>query len=373
MAYEHKTTITFNKNNLQERSFADRIGGEYNKNLKIIREVAEPHGVKVNIKEHSITIVDKSAYHAGNDVTDCIQQLAEYCNQNPIKDLKAKKQDIQIPKRKIEDATIPLREKLAQKKKDAELLRMEKESSYLDNARSIETPCGDISPRTETQAKYINALKDSANQFTIGTGPAGTGKTFLAVARAVEALKNKEIDKIIITRPAISKEQLGFLPGDSKDKLDPYMRPIYDALNETFGEGYKNLVGTTEDKVIEIAPIAFMRGRTLKNAFVIGDEIQNIDEEQMKMFLTRAGENAHYVLCGDPGQVDLPNGPESSGLVKLIEKLGEQKSDMFVKVDFPASEVVRSEMGAAAVNLYEQSSHQTNKSGNVIPMKRIMD
>ncbi len=174
-----------------------------------------------------------------------------------------------------------------------------------------------IKCKTVGQKKYVDAIKKSVISF--GIGPAGTGKTYLAVALAVAAYKSKEIEKIILTRPAVEAgEKLGFLPGDLQNKVDPYLRPLYDALQEMFGlETYLKLM---ERGVIEIAPLAYMRGRTLNNSFIILDEAQNTTKEQMKMFLTRLGENSKAVITGDVTQVDLPEG-KKSGLKHASEIL----------------------------------------------------
>lgn len=174
-----------------------------------------------------------------------------------------------------------------------------------------------IKPKTVGQKKYVEAIKD--NTIVFGIGPAGTGKTFLAVAMAVKALRSKQVSRIILTRPAIEAgEKLGFLPGDLQSKIDPYLRPLYDALFEMMGqETYSKLI---EKGVIEIAPLAYMRGRTLDDSFIILDEAQNSTFEQMKMFLTRLGFNSKAVVTGDPSQIDLPFG-QKSGLVAACEIL----------------------------------------------------
>lgn len=177
-----------------------------------------------------------------------------------------------------------------------------------------------VKARTENQKKMVDACKDNDMVFAIG--PAGSGKTYTAVALAVRALKNKEVRRIILTRPAVEAgENLGFLPGDLRDKLDPYLQPLYDALRDMIPT--QKLLNYWEDGTIEIAPLAFMRGRTLDNAFVILDEAQNATSSQMKMFLTRMGKSAKFIVTGDITQIDLPRN-QSSGLVqaaKLLENI----------------------------------------------------
>ncbi|WP_442266880.1 PhoH family protein [Tenacibaculum sp. ZS6-P6] len=182
-----------------------------------------------------------------------------------------------------------------------------------------------IKPQTENQRKMVQLMKE--NDLLFAVGPAGTGKTYTAVALAVKALKEKDVRRIILTRPAVeSGENLGFLPGDLKEKLDPYMQPLYDGLRDMIPS--EKLQAYIENGTIQIAPLAFMRGRTLDNAFVILDEAQNTTHAQMKMFLTRMGKNAKFVITGDPGQIDLPR-KQVSGLkeallaLKSIEGVGQ--------------------------------------------------
>lgn len=171
-----------------------------------------------------------------------------------------------------------------------------------------------IRPQTKNQFKLVELMKK--NDMVFAVGPAGTGKTYVGVALAVKALKEKQVKRIILTRPAVEAgENLGFLPGDLKEKLDPYMQPLYDALRDMIP--YEKLAGFIEAGIIEIAPLAFMRGRTLDNAFVILDEAQNTTHAQMKMFLTRMGRNAKFMVTGDPGQIDLPR-RVSSGLKEAL-------------------------------------------------------
>ncbi|MEG1805442.1 MAG: PhoH family protein [Clostridia bacterium] len=209
--------------------------------------------------------------------------------------------------------------------------------------------------KTIGQKKYIDAIKK--NKIVFGVGPAGTGKTYLAVAEAVLAFKNKEVEKIILTRPAVEAgEKLGFLPGDLQMKVDPYLRPLYDALQEMFGlEQYVKLI---EKGSIEIAPLAYMRGRTLSDAFIILDEAQNTTKEQMKMFLTRMGEGSRMIVTGDITQIDLPDG-KSSGLKHAISIL--KGIDDIAIINFTHKDVVRHELVMNIIKAYEKFEEEKNK------------
>ena len=204
-----------------------------------------------------------------------------------------------------------------------------------------------IQCKTLGQREYVSAVRDG--QLTIAVGPAGTGKTYLAMAMAVVALKNKEVERIVLTRPAVEAgERLGFLPGDMTQKVDPYLRPLYDALYEIMGvESYQRLV---ERGTLEVAPLAFMRGRTLADAFIILDEAQNTTPEQMKMFLTRLGASSRCVVTGDISQIDLPKG-KKSGLIEAMEVLKDVE-DIHI-VELTAKDVVRHELVQKIVRAYE--------------------
>ena len=205
-----------------------------------------------------------------------------------------------------------------------------------------------VTPRTPMQSNYIEAIR--RNELVFGAGPAGTGKTYLAVACAAEALMNGEVDRIVLSRPAVEAgERLGFLPGDMKEKVDPYLRPLYDALYDVLPA---NLVakGLAENQ-IEIAPLAFMRGRTLSAAFVILDEAQNTTPLQMKMFLTRLGEGSRMVVTGDPSQVDLPNGAVS-GLADAVAAL--QGVEGVAAIAFTTSDIVRHPLVGRIVAAYDR-------------------
>src|ERR1700678_3023040 len=204
-----------------------------------------------------------------------------------------------------------------------------------------------VRARTPAQDAYVRALKRHALVFS--TGPAGTGKTWLAVANAVQLFERKEVDRIVLSRPAVEAgERLGFLPGDMREKVDPYLRPIYDALYDLMDARIVERAMQTGE--IEIAPLAFMRGRTLTNAAVILDEAQNTTSMQMKMFLTRLGENSRMIITGDPSQVDLPNG-QASGLAEAAKLLDGVEG--IAQVKFTAEDVIRHELVARIVAAYE--------------------
>lgn len=208
-----------------------------------------------------------------------------------------------------------------------------------------------IEPRTEAQKAYVTSLYE--NELAFGIGPAGTGKTYLAVAVGVNMFINGAVDKIILSRPAVEAgEKLGFLPGAMEDKVDPYMQPLYDALQD-FLPG-KQLARLREEKIIEIAPLAFMRGRTLSNAFVVLDEAQNATSMQMKMFLTRLGEGSRMVITGDRTQIDLPRGV-SSGLAEAEKLLSDIPKISFNY--FTAKDVVRHPLVAAIIEAYEAADN----------------
>jgi phosphate starvation-inducible PhoH-like protein len=207
-----------------------------------------------------------------------------------------------------------------------------------------------IKPKTPNQKKFIESVK--SNDVVFAVGPAGTGKTYIAVALAVRALKNKEIKRIIITRPAVEAgENLGFLPGDLQEKIDPYLRPIYDALDDMIPS--EKLKYYRENRVIEIAPLAYMRGRTLSNAFILLDEAQNTTPMQIKMFLTRLGQNSKLIINGDRTQVDLkPN--QKSGLEDAMNVLQKTRGIGFVELD--QKDVVRHQIVKEIIKAYDKAS-----------------
>ena len=225
--------------------------------------------------------------------------------------------------------------------------RLPETSDYDGSVQVVHTPRMKIQPRGENQQRYIHAIR--THDINFGVGPAGTGKTWLAVACAVEALKNEEVKRLILVRPAVEAgEKLGFLPGDLAQKVDPYLRPLYDALYEMLG--FEQVNKLIERSVIEIAPLAFMRGRTLNNSFIILDESQNTTREQMKMFLTRIGFGSTAIITGDITQIDLPRG-QHSGLEHSLRVLKEVKG--IGMTWFGAEDVVRHPLVQRIVEAYD--------------------
>ena len=215
----------------------------------------------------------------------------------------------------------------------------------------MKTPKRSVIPRSKKQKEYVKSLKN--NQIIMSLGPAGTGKTYLAVAVALSMLLEKKVERIILSRPAVEAgERLGFLPGDMKDKIDPYLRPLYDSLYDLLD--YDKIQKKIESGAIEIAPLAFMRGRTLKNSFAILDEAQNTTRTQIKMFLTRIGENSKLVVNGDPSQIDLPNKNQSG----LIESQNILKGIKEISViNFDHQDVVRHPLVTKIVEAYQKNSN----------------
>lgn len=228
-----------------------------------------------------------------------------------------------------------------------------KESGISKNIVCFTTRGKPIKPKTLGQKSYVNSIRN--RDVVFGIGPAGTGKTYLAVAMAVTAYKNKEVEKIILTRPAVEAgENLGFLPGDLQDKVDPYLRPLYDALYDVLGR--ETVLRLKEKETIEIVPLAYMRGRTLDNAFIILDEAQNTTQEQMKMFLTRMGFSSKMVITGDITQIDLPSN-RKSGLVVARRVLKDVKGIDFCYLS--EVDVVRHEMVKRIISAYDKYYSKT--------------
>ena len=297
--------------------------GEFNSNLKALEKLTN-----TNIYFRGNSILIKSDTGKNEIVKNAIQFLAEqFINNGSIE-----KKDIisSINKFMIDEKNNKSKENI----------------EYI-----IKTPKRSVIPRSERQKKYVRALKES--DIIISAGPAGTGKTYLAVAVALTMLLEKKIERIILSRPAVEAgERLGFLPGDMKEKVDPYLRPLYDSLYDLLD--FEKIQKRIEIGDIEIAPIAFMRGRTLKNSFAILDEAQNATDTQIKMFLTRIGENSKIIINGDPSQIDLPN-KNLSGLNRSKKLLGHLKE--ISVVDFDHSDVVRHPLVSKIVKAYSDQNN----------------
>ncbi len=244
------------------------------------------------------------------------------------------------------------------KQKAAYVINLKKDGiSYGENKVGKDVICfthkgKPLKPKTLGQKNYVNSIREKDVVF--GIGPAGTGKTYIAVAMAINAFKNKEVQKIILARPAVEAgERLGFLPGDLQEKVDPYLRPLYDALYDVLGRDAAQRL--KEKEAIEVVPLAYMRGRTLDNSFIILDEAQNTTREQMKMFLTRMGENTKVFVSGDPSQIDLPK-KNNSGLTAAINILYNIEEIGFISLT--SNDVVRNNLVKKIVKAYERDSNE---------------
>ena len=316
--------FVYSDNNTLSVIFSDNdlllgVVGEFNKNLKELEKITQS-----NLYSRGNSILIKSSLQKNEIVKNAIQFLADQFIINGSIENK----DIvsSVDKFMINEKT--------------------KKNNITD---IIKTPKKSIIPRSEKQKSYVRALRQS--DIIISAGPAGTGKTFLAVAVGLTMLLEKKIERIILSRPAVEAgERLGFLPGDMKEKVDPYLRPLYDSLYDLFD--FEKIQRMIEIGDIEIAPLAFMRGRTLKNSFAILDEAQNATDIQIKMFLTRIGENSKIVVNGDPSQIDLQN-KSMSGLQKSKELLG-HLNEISV-IDFDHSDVVRHPLVSKIVKAYSKN------------------
>ena len=296
------------------------IVGEFNGNLKKLENLSN---TKIFFRGNSITI--KGDNLEVKKVSDAIKFLANKF----------------IKTQSIEENDINLS------------LETSKNTNSQNNVHTlselIKTPRKSVIARSEKQSEYIKALRE--NNIVIALGPAGTGKSYLAVSVGITLLMEKKVEKVILSRPAVEAgERLGFLPGDMKEKVDPYLRPLYDALYDLFG--YEKIQKKIDSGEIEIAPLAFMRGRTLKNSFAILDEAQNATITQIKMFLTRIGENSKIVVNGDPSQIDLMN-KSSSGLVKskkILNRIKEIKA-----IEFDHKDVIRHPLVSKIIQAYNKN------------------
>ena len=295
------------------------VVGEFNNNLKELEKITE---TKIYSRGNSILVKSSSAKN------ELVKNAIIFLTDLLILNGSIEKKDIvsSINKFMINEKT-------------------DKKIEYI-----IKTPKKSVIPRSEKQKNYVRALRES--DIIISCGPAGTGKTFLAVAVALTMLLDKKIERIILSRPAVEAgERLGFLPGDMREKVDPYLRPLYDSLYDLLD--FEKIQKRIEIGDIEIAPLAFMRGRTLKNSFAILDEAQNATDTQIKMFLTRIGENSKIVINGDPSQIDLPN-KSLSGLSRSKKLLG-HLNEISV-VDFDHSDVVRHPLVSKIVKAYSDQT-----------------
>ncbi len=299
------------------------VAGEFNNNLRELEKITQ-----TSLYSRGNSILVKSDLEKNNIVKNAIIFLTEqFLNNGSIE-----KKDIisSINKFMIDQKNNP-----------------EKKIEYI-----IKSPKKSVIPRSENQKEYVRALKES--DIIISAGPAGTGKTYLAVAVALTMLLEKKIERIILSRPAVEAgERLGFLPGDMREKVDPYLRPLYDSLYDLLD--FEKIQKKIEVGDIEIAPLAFMRGRTLKNSFAILDEAQNATDTQIKMFLTRLGENSKIVINGDPSQIDLPN-KSLSGLNRSKKLLG-HLNEISV-VDFDHRDVVRHPLISKIVKAYSDKNSE---------------
>ena len=299
------------------------IVGSFDNNLKELEKVS---GSKIYFRGNSIAI--KGDKNANEKVRDAI----EYLIYRFRSDKKIDRNDI-----------------ITSLNKDM-ILDTKNQSTVQSLGEVIKTPKRSVISRSKKQKEYVRSLK--TNQIVISLGPAGTGKTYLAVAVALSMLLEKKVERIILSRPAVEAgERLGFLPGDMKDKIDPYLRPLYDSLYDLLD--YDKIQRKIESGAIEIAPLAFMRGRTLKNSFAILDEAQNATETQIKMFLTRIGENSKLVVNGDPSQVDLPN-KNQSGLIKSKDILKGIKE--ISVINFDHQDVMRHPLVTKIVEAYQKNT-----------------
>ncbi len=296
--------------------------GEFNNNLKELEKITN-----TSIYSRGNSILLKNTPEKNELIKNAIQFLVDqFLNNGSLE-----KKDIESSVNKF-----MIDEKVTSKSGNVEYI--------------IKTPKKSVIPRSEKQKNYIRALKES--DIVISAGPAGTGKTFLAVAVALTMLLEKKIERIILSRPAVEAgERLGFLPGDMREKVDPYLRPLYDSLYDLLD--FEKIQKKIEVGDIEIAPLAFMRGRTLKNSFAILDEAQNATDTQIKMFLTRIGENSKIVINGDPSQIDLPN-KTMSGLNRSKKLLGHLKE--ISVVDFDHTDVVRHPLVSKIVKAYSDKN-----------------
>ena len=307
--------------------------GQFDENLRLIEQRLN---VEIRSRDNFFAVYGdaEAAQLAIDTIYNLYQQTAHY------------------PELPIEEVHLNLRQSARNKPMTQPASNL-KPASDIENFSVIRTKKGSIKPRGLNQQRYVRAMQ--THDINFGIGPAGTGKTYLAVACAVEALLRDEVERILLVRPAVEAgERLGFLPGDLAQKVDPYLRPLYDALHEMLG--FEAVVKLQERSVIEIAPLAYMRGRTLNSAYIILDESQNTTREQMKMFLTRIGFGSTAVITGDTSQIDLPKGV-SSGLIHAREVLKNAEEISFT--NFESRDVVRHPVVQTVVDAYDSFEAQS--------------
>ncbi len=323
MANQHSCDLHFDDN-----TNAAILFGDLNRNLQTIEKGS---GVKINVRGNDVNLVGQE--HEIKLISDLLRQLYDMIG----KGYPVYSSDFAFGLRILESTP------------SAKLDKIFLDKVYVTTQHRV------ISPKTRNQKTYIDAIRQ--NDIVFGIGPAGTGKTYLAVAMAVSALVSKQVRSIILTRPAVEAgEKLGFLPGDMAQKVNPYLRPLHDALNDMLGS--EKSADLIEKGIIEIAPLAFMRGRTLSNAFVILDEAQNTTREQMKMFLTRIGFDSLAVITGDSTQVDLPV-PRHSGLLEAKKLLKNINGIRFC--NFGKEDVVRHPLVQKIIQAYENKDNLKNR------------
>lgn len=322
---------------IDDQKFQRELFGNFDKNIKLIEE---EFGIHIVLRDGNVVLIGdaKKVEQAENLMKDLFSLVKKGESLNP--------------------QTVSYSIDLVSQKSQSKL------SDIAEDIIVISAKGNPIKPKTIGQNLYIENIKK--NDITICTGPAGTGKTYLAVAMAVKAFKREEISRIILTRPAVEAgESLGFLPGDLKDKVDPYLRPLYDALFDIMGpEKFSKYM---EKGMIEVAPLAFMRGRTLDNSFIILDEAQNTTKEQMKMFLTRLGFGSKAVVTGDITQIDLP-GNKYSGLLHATDVLKEVKGIGINNLS--EKDVVRHELVQRIIKAYEKHEKKAEYKKESLPEKR---
>jgi phosphate starvation-inducible PhoH-like protein len=326
---DKEVSITYGSNNsinvnIFNNKILMEIVGSFDSNLKELEKIS---GSKIYFRGNSLSI--KGNKYANEKVRAAIEYLIERFRS----DKKIDRNDI----------ITSLNNEMMQDKKNQTTVQPLEEV--------IKTPKRSVIPRSKKQKEYVRALK--TNQIVMSLGPAGTGKTYLAVAVALTMLLEKKVERIILSRPAVEAgERLGFLPGDIKEKIDPYLRPLYDSLNDLFD--YDKIQRKIETGEIEIAPLAYMRGRTLKNSFAILDEAQNATQTQIKMFLTRIGESSKLVVNGDPSQIDLPN-KNQSGLVQS-QNILKGISEISI-INFDHNDVIRHPLVTKIVEAYKKNTN----------------